>query len=275
VGSGFYLSIKDDWWKFDPASIVTNVPLIGCDSLLVDTIYYTASDTVITILPGVTANGCDSIFYQPIIINNATAVVLPPMTECHSALIGGVYYNQDTTVVQNLSSLLTGCDSMVTVDLTINYADASVTSIQNTITANAIGATYQWLNCNSNFAIIAGETAQSFTAITNGNYAVVVTENNCTDTSTCINITGIGMNEMKGAFNITISPNPSTGSFFVFSGNEGQFKTIEVLNLLGEIEEVKQSTNAITLFDAKDRKGVFLVRCRGNGFTAIGRVVLL
>jgi hypothetical protein len=60
-----------------------------------------------------------------------------------------------------------------------------------------------------------------------------VTENNCTDTSSCVNITGIGINEWTSAINMAISPNPNAGSFFVSSGKEGQFKTIEILNFLG------------------------------------------
>ena len=275
VGSGYYLSIKSDWWKLDPASFLTNAPLLGCDSLLFDSIYYATSTTLVTTVPGVTSNGCDSVYYQPIIINSSSAVVLPPITECDSTQIGGIYYSNDTTVIQNLSSVVTGCDSLVTVDLSINSADASVTTIHNTITANATGAIYQWLDCDNNFALITGETSQSFTATSNGNFAVMVTENNCTDTSNCVNITGIGINELIEGVSITIFPNPSTGSFFVSSGEEGQLKTIEVLNLLGEIVDVKQTTNAITEFDINKRKGVFLLRCRGTGFTAIGRVVLL
>jgi N-acetylneuraminic acid mutarotase len=275
VGSGYYLSIKSDWWKLDPASFLTNAPLMGCDSLLIDSIYYAADTSLITTVPGVTANGCDSIYIQPIIINNSTSIVLPPITECDSALIGGIYYNNDTTVIQNLSSVVTGCDSLVTVDLTINFADATVTTFQNTITANATGAIYQWLDCDNNFALIAGETSQSFTATSNGNYAVMVTENNCTDTSSCVNITGIGINEWTSAINMAISPNPNAGSFFVSSGKEGQFKTIEILNFLGEVVKVISTIDSITKFDMNDRKGVFLVRCSGDGFTAIGRVVLL
>ena len=275
VGSGYYLSIKSDWWKLDPASFLTNAPLMGCDSLLIDSIYYAADTSLITTVPGVTANGCDSIYIQPIIINNSTSIVLPPITECDSALIGGIYYNNDTIVIQNLSSVVTGCDSLVTVDLTINSADATVTTIQNTITANATGAIYQWLDCNNNYALIAGETSQSFTATSNGSFAVAVTENNCIDTSSCVNITGIGINEWKSANNMTISPNPNAGSFFVSSGKEGQLKTIEILNFLGEVVAVISTIDSITKFDMNDRKGVFLVRCSGDGFTAIGRVVLL
>jgi N-acetylneuraminic acid mutarotase len=275
VGSGYYLSIKSDWWKLDPASFQTNTPLLGCDSLLFDSIYYSSSTTIATTVPGVTANGCDSVYYQPIIINNSTSVVLPPLTECDSALIGGIYYSNDTTVIQNLSSVITGCDSMVTVDLTINSADATVTTFLNTISANATGAVYQWLNCDSGYAVIPGETWQSFLAGSNGNFAVAVTENNCTDTSSCINFTGIGINEVLNSIHISISPNPSTGSFFVSSGNEGQFITIEVLNFLGEVVALKETNSSTTEFNMNDQKGVFLVRCRWDGLTFIGRVVLL
>lgn len=275
VGSGFYLSIKSDWWKLDPASFVTNATLLGCDSLLIDSIYYTADTALITTVSGVTANGCDSIYIQPIIINTSSSVVLPPIAECDSALIGGIYYNNDTTVIQNLSSVVTGCDSLVTVDLTINSADATVTTFQNTISANATGALYQWLDCNNNFAAIVGATSQSYTATTAGIFAVMVTENNCTDTSICINIAGLGIKELMEAFNIAIYPNPNAGSFFVSTGGEGQLKTIEILNFLGEVVAVKTTTGSIAKFDVIDRKGVFLVRCSGNGYTAIGRFVLL
>ena len=44
---------------------------------------------------------------------------------------------------------------------------------------------YQWLDCNNNFEPISGATAQNYTAIDNGNYAVVVNENGCIDTSAC------------------------------------------------------------------------------------------
>lgn len=63
----------------------------------------------------------------------------------------------------------------------------SVTLSNLTLSTNAAGAniTYQWLNCDDN-TILLGNTNSSFTATTNGNYAVVVTDNSCrVDTSAC------------------------------------------------------------------------------------------
>jgi PKD repeat protein len=72
----------------------------------------------------------------------------------------------------------------VTVSLTVQTVDVSVTKhVALYYTAQAMGASYQWLDCNNGMAVIPGATAQSYTASANGNYSVQVTQSNCTDTS--------------------------------------------------------------------------------------------
>src|SRR5690606_39110319 len=92
-----------------------------------------------------------------------------------------------------------GCvsDMRTAVVATIN-ADNTVTNNSPTLTSNAIGATYQWIDCDNGNVPISGETNQSFTATGNGNYAVEVTQNGCTATSLCtmVNIVGVGNNQL-------------------------------------------------------------------------------
>lgn len=65
-------------------------------------------------------------------------------------------------------------------------ADMSTLINGNTLSSNATGATYQWLNCDSNYQEVNGETNQSFNPTINGYYSVEVTsERGCIDTSTC------------------------------------------------------------------------------------------
>lgn len=71
--------------------------------------------------------------------------------------------------------------------VTINGLDVTTTVASTTITANATGVTYQWIDCSNN-APIAGETNQSFTATVTGDYAVIVNNGTCGDTSVCENI---------------------------------------------------------------------------------------
>lgn len=86
--------------------------------------------------------------------------------------------------------------------------DVSVNTIDEiTMQANFSTGTYQWVNCDENYSAINGETNQSFTATANGNYAVIVTSGTCSDTSDCVNINKVGLDEMIN--DISIYPNPT------------------------------------------------------------------
>ncbi len=85
--------------------------------------------------------------------------------------------------------------------------DTLVLSTNAVLTANQAGATYQWLDCDSGYLPIAGETNQSFTPSVNGNYAVLISEGMCSDTSSCYAITGVGIEDLADG-GIAIYPNP-------------------------------------------------------------------
>ncbi|MEO8588121.1 MAG: LamG domain-containing protein, partial [Flavobacteriales bacterium] len=89
------------------------------------------------------------------------------------------------------------CDSTVVLTLTEPTVNTNVVQNANTLIATATG-TYQWIDCNNN-APIPGATGQYYMATANGDYAVIVTQSGCADTSLCHNITGIGMAEIAGA----------------------------------------------------------------------------
>jgi hypothetical protein len=100
------------------------------------------------------------------------------------------------------------CDSMVTLNLTINAANITVTNSPPTLMANAASASYRWLDCDNSFAFLPGATNQRFTATTTGNYAVEVTENGCKDTSACFFVQTVGIINPLIDYNISIYPNP-------------------------------------------------------------------
>ena len=114
------------------------------------------------------------------------------------------------------------------------------------LTANASVATYQWVDCDSGFAAISGETSQSFTATTNGNYAVLVTESGCTDTSACYSIITIGIQE-SSLSKLAVYPNPTNGQLTVVLRQVFDKVTVSVKNALGE-EVSNRQMNAIDQF---------------------------
>ena len=90
------------------------------------------------------------------------------------------------------------------------FLDMTVTQAGPTLSAHASGADYQWVDCNNNFEPIPGETGQSFTAMANGNYAVVVTKGSCADTSECMLVTGVGVEAAGDKAKISVYPNPAS-----------------------------------------------------------------
>jgi hypothetical protein len=80
-----------------------------------------------------------------------------------------------------------GCDSFITFNLTIDTVNSGVQQNGATLTADASGALYQWIDCKGN-TILQGETNRTFTATSNGDFAVIIEENGCIETSDCFNV---------------------------------------------------------------------------------------
>jgi hypothetical protein len=144
------------------------------------------------------------------------------------------YTSSNNTATFILPNAL-GCDSLVTLDLTINsVSDITTTTAGISITANNGNATYQWLDCNNNYAIIPGETNQSYTPIANGSYAVELTENGCVDTSDCVAVTTVGIVENTIGNLFTVYPNPTNGELTIVFENEFSDLQLNVRNIMGQ-----------------------------------------
>ena len=131
------------------------------------------------------------------------------------------------------------------------------TTIQSGITLIAVsGYTYQWLDCNNNYASIEGANAVSFTPEQNGMYAVRVTSSEgCTDTSSCYLINTLGL-EQTGLIHkyVSIFPNPATEEITI-QGNL-EVKTVKLLDLQGK--QVLTATNS-TVNISSLAAGVYIV----------------
>lgn len=195
-------------------------------------------------------------------------------TACNSFswIDGNTYTSNNNTAMHTLTNM-SGCDSVVTLDLTIINVDASVTPSGYTLTANATGATYQWLECPA-MTPIPGATSQSYTATANGDYAVVVTENGCSDTSACYNVTGIGVLENSFGYPLQLYPNPTQGAFSVAFPVIQDYIEIQLYALNGALLQQQTISNSskAELFIG-GAAGVYLVRISNLEKSALIRVV--
>lgn len=89
------------------------------------------------------------------------------------------------------------CDSIVTVILDVTQVNTAVAILSPgpVLTATPTATAWQWLDCDAGQAPISGATASTYTPSIDGEYAVVVTQNGCTDTSACYTILGAGIAE--------------------------------------------------------------------------------
>ncbi|MGV3610483.1 MAG: T9SS type A sorting domain-containing protein [Fluviicola sp.] len=86
--------------------------------------------------------------------------------------------------------------------------------------------TYQWINCTAGTPI-SGETAATFTPVSNGSYALIIDNGSgCLDTSNCIEAT-LGITEFTNQ-QISIYPNPATNGFFISNTQNAQIEIYDV-----------------------------------------------
>lgn len=135
-----------------------------------------------------------------------------------------------------------GCDSIITCNLTITSLNKTVTIDSKSLKSNDDNAVFQWLNCDSSFKPILGQTNQNFAPPKSGNYAVQINRNGCTDTSECFNFTHSNLESIAFDF-FQISPNPNYGNFTIrFNEFWGAFNMI-ISNDLGQIITKKHYEN--------------------------------
>lgn len=139
-----------------------------------------------------------------------------------------------------------GCDSTLFLDLTIINNDYSVNNTGYTLTANQTGASYQWLSCEDSL-LIPNETNQTFSPTTNGDYAVIVTNNGCTDTSTCYSVIGLGITKNGFNENVLIYPNPTDANFTIDLGESHLYTKVTIIDVLGKIIQLNTYNNSQTL----------------------------
>ena len=116
----------------------------------------------------------------------------------------------------------------------IEEPDTSVKVNSTTITANDSTALYQWLDCDNNYSPIAGQTNQSFTATSNGSYALAITQNGCTDTSSCYTIANVGIDE-NNLTQTRVYPNPTNGKINIDMGFNYKYITATIRSSSGQI----------------------------------------
>lgn len=176
--------------------------------------------------------------------------------------IDGITYSEDNTTATHLieGGAANGCDSLVTLDLTIETIDNGVTQTDAVLTADADGLSYQWVECPELTPIIDA-TSQSFTATENGDYAVILTTENCADTSACYTVSVTNIEDVEYLEQVQIYPNPVYNEFIVDLGQLSSV-TLTLYDAAGlEIRRAQYGAVERVIVEAVDlAPGVYVVQ---------------
>jgi len=186
--------------------------------------------------------------------------------------IDGDVYNESTTLPKIVipKGAANGCDSIIRLNLEITGSAVDLSTQVNgqTISSNATGVSYQWLNCDNAYSVIQNETQQSFTSNIQGNFAVEISDNDCIDTSECTYLETIGLVEEEFTSLVSIVPNPVSSNLISINFNkEIEFVSIKLFDTLGKqiSSSIHKNTSQVE-FNINSNRGLYYVEIDcGNG----------
>ncbi|KQS50081.1 hypothetical protein ASG38_03635 [Flavobacterium sp. Leaf359] len=180
--------------------------------------------------------------------------------------IGGVWspaINNTATTTYTFTPTTGQCVTTATMTVVVNLVNTATALQGSTITASATGATYQWINCANNQPI-NGATNASYTASGNGSYAVIVTQNGCSATSNCVQITNLGVDTfIKDG--LKIYPNPVTDRLFIQLNEATDVTIADMTGKTIQKETLKSGNNSIDVSSLAS--GMYFIRSE-SGATA-------
>lgn len=267
----FDLMIKD---SVETYPVITHT-ITACDSAIwVDgNTYYNSNNTASYAYTSII--GCDSIVDLDLTINYANAST-DVYSLCNDSLVwvDGNTYTSNNNTATYLYTNAQGCDSTLYLDLTITNVEATISQSGENLSAEQNGLTYQWIDCDQGNTVIAGANDQNYTATENGDFAVIVTDNGCADTSACVTVTGLSTESFDQHFEYQIYPNPNNTGKFTVEIPAGMSYKAEVYTADGKLIQTELFNQAVNQLDLGGNKGVYILKLYHNGIVETQRLVI-
>lgn len=256
----------------DTAAVAyVSMAVAGCDSFLAPSYRYfwyntgTYKDTTTNIL------GNDTFYLVNLTLGKTTYNTVNAST-CSSYISPSGKTFDTSGVYMDTLIKASGCDSLITINLSIVPLNDTATANGATCAALQNNTSYQWINCNG--LSITGATQQIFTATQNGNYACVVTLGNCVDTTNCVAVTELGITEI-GSYHLDIYPNPTNGIFNIENNYYGSLK-LQIYDAAGRNVKEFSLTQPVQQFNiSKLSAGMYQVFItNGKQIISMSKIVL-
>ena len=221
-------------------------------------------------------NGCDStvtlmVDLYPEYASEITAEICKGDT----LLFGELSLTETGEYSQTFSTVL-GCDSVVTLSLSVYEINTSLTLSGWTISAEEMDeTTYLWVDCNADFApVVPTEDNANYTVSESGSYAVIIAQNGCVDTSDCVILDDAYLNE-NSSNTIGIHPNPTIDVFTISLNHLSDFIHVEITDLTGRriYKNTFYNTSEITIDVNHFANGEYILITNAQGEINTFRII--
>ncbi|MDC0313811.1 T9SS type A sorting domain-containing protein [Flavobacteriales bacterium] len=216
-------------------------------------------------------NTADSIFSfaDGVLIDAVEFTLSGPLDPIYDTIRVGPRFLGQIDDLSIFNRPLSDCEIQDLYNAQLNSTLFSVTQVGAQLTADQTGATYQWLDCNDNNAIINAETNQSYTSTITGDFAVEINNNGCIDTSACFLVDYTGLSEVYSEV-ISIYPNPASNKITINGLNDlTDITKIEITSITGAIVRKENITNAVIDISMLNSGMYLLFISHENGFEKI------
>jgi hypothetical protein len=211
---------------------------------------FTPNATQTYTVTGTDANGCQGTDQVLVTVASQTTSSIT-QAACLTYELNGQVYNQSGVYTQTLVNAQ-GCDSILTLNLTINgLPSIPVVNVggDNLLSTPAFAnTTYQWVYCPSGLSI-SNQNDTSYLPNVNGSYAVEASNSCGTVVSECVTIDNMGIEELTNP--LVIYPNPTPNVLYVqgISASETTYLLFDNQSKLLLEGNLTSIANAISLFE--------------------------
>jgi uncharacterized delta-60 repeat protein len=177
--------------------------------------------------------GCDS----TVVINLKLKPVYKDIQVAASICQGEVYKFGTKTLslsgsyTETFKTIL-GCDSTVNLNLAVKAISNAVNQEGTKLIAQQVGASYQWIKCNSG-ASIPSATEITYSPIETGSYGVVIKKDGCSITSECLNVIILSAS-IEYAQKVVAYPNPTNNKLFIKLGERCAWVNVSLQEISGK-----------------------------------------
>ena len=170
-------------------------------------------------------------------------------------------------------------DSILQISLQISNPEIGVSQTKDTLLANALNASYQWVDCDSGFKVISGANTREFVAMRDGNYAVIIDSAGCLDTSSCYNVKKEVI--INGVVDIermefSLQPNPSNDFVKITTAKTNEDIEVSIISITGKVayQRVLRANQGSLNIAHNLPEGLYIVQVSYSGQTARRKMVV-